>query len=755
MSQETSVPTRPLRALVLAALLVIGLAAPARAGTSSSGATGGAFRHVLALAGTIGPRKTGTEADRRAADYVRAEMESAGLSVTVQDLSVARYDEGERSVHSRNVIGRLQGSSRDTVIVAAHHDSRNAAVPGANDDASGVAVLLEVARRAAARPHRLTYEFISFCAEEEGLLGSREFVAQADLAPVRAVIALELVGRGELLVAPVPRPPALWAQQLLLRAGRETGVEGVASRPLWSIAPRLLNLPYSSDHEPFLERNVPAFLLSGTYPAWTYHTTEDAIGVVREKALERAVRVVDGILIDLERAPLDPEDDPHYLPLTLFGRGILVPSTALTLVSCAALLGFCLLVLRRMRAVARPRVIAETIRVIIVASAATALGLSGMFLSETLMERLHHVRYPWMAHQGMHLAQGGAWTLFTGWLGLNFFRRIKPTVEPGPYLAAAFLVPVLCVVAALRTGWPEIAVFMAWPVAMFLASRFVESTGRKLALGLCAAAPFTTLLTPGDYRTLIELGGVSPPAPVLFGAVFLLAMPFVLYVAHVASFQDCLHSRFWWWLSGRRVGLAALVVSIALAGANAVLASYDYRHRQVVRVRQRVDVQGRRATAMVRSLDTLRGVRLRVPGLHAIDPEATTDRLDLPFPAGRVAFEASAATGDGSEERVVTTELKAPIPTDRISYVFTSRSGFRVPGRGDALRHRYTFVEIAPRHDPVGTFRLLVPDGGDLSVELKADFEDDLLGLDAAADGPRVFVYQATVEASRHLVGTR
>ena len=134
--------------------------------------------------------------------------------------------------------------------------------------------------------------------------------------------------------------------------------------------------------------------------------------------------------------------------------------------------------------------------------------------------------------------------------------------------------------------------------------------------------------------------------------------------------------------------------------------------------------------------------------IRALDPDATTDRLDVPFPAERVGFEAGAVPGDGGEETVVTTELKAPIPTDRISYVFTSRSGFRVHGRGDALRHQYTFVDITPRHDPVGTFRLLVPNGGDLSVELKADFEDDLLGMDAAADGPRVFVYQATVEGS-------
>ncbi|OLC55927.1 MAG: hypothetical protein AUH92_01160 [Acidobacteria bacterium 13_1_40CM_4_69_4] len=254
---------------------------------------------------------------------------------------------------------------------------------------------------------------------------------------------------------------------------------------------------------------------------------------------------------------------------------------------------------------------------------------------------------------------------------------------------------------------------------------------------------------------MIDPGGVSPPTPVLFGAVLVLAMPFVLYVAHVASFQDCLHSRLWWWLSGRRVGLAALVLSVVLAGANALLASYDDRHRQVVRVRQRVDLQGHRATAMVGSLDNLRGVRLGVPGLRPLDPDGTTDSIDLPFPSERVGFEASAAPGGGAQETVVTTELKAPKPTDRIGYVFTSRSGFRVPGRGDALRHRYTFMEIVPRRDPVGTFRLFVPEGGDLSVELKADFEDDLLGLDPVADGPRVFVYQATVVGSRHLVGGR
>ncbi|MBI1951205.1 MAG: M28 family peptidase, partial [Acidobacteria bacterium] len=173
-------------------LVALSLAHPLRASEPESRDLGDrAVRHVLALAGTIGPRKTGTEADRLAVEYVRGRMEEAGLSVSLQEVAVAPYADGERSLGSWNVIGRLEGTSSETIVVAAHHDSAGDSIPGANDDASGVAVLLEAARAAARRPHRLTYLFISFCAEEEGLLGSRFYTGQAGLPAVKAMIALE------------------------------------------------------------------------------------------------------------------------------------------------------------------------------------------------------------------------------------------------------------------------------------------------------------------------------------------------------------------------------------------------------------------------------------------------------------------------------------------------------------------------------------------------------------------------------------
>jgi hypothetical protein len=736
-----------------AALAVVAtvLLTPAEAAPESSGA----LRHVLALAGRIGPRKSGSEAERHAADYVRAQLEAAGLEVSLQEVTVLAADDGERAVGCRNVIGRLPGASPDTIVLAAHHDTRNARVPGANDDASGVAVLLEAARLAAREPRRSTLLFISFCGEEEGLLGSRFFVEGADLSRVRAAISLELLADGELLIGPVPGPPPLWAQRALLRAARRASVRQVAARPIWTLVPRFTRLPFSSDHESFLEKGIPAALLMAPPRAWSYHTEEDSVASVRPRSLDRAVGVADALLRDLEETPPQGGEDPHYLPLVLFGQGAIVPSAALRGLAAAALGGVLLLALSRLRIILSPAALGETLRVLIVTGAATLLGLTGLFASEALMERVHGVRFPWMAHQRLHVVQALVLALLTSWLGLKLFRRIKPTIEPGPYLAAALLIPAAGTAAALRLGWPEVAGILALPALAFLLSRFFASVTRKLALGVLGAVPFGLLFTLGDYRTAIDLGGFDLPGIAVFGALFAAVFPFVLYLAHVASFQDCLHSPFWWWMSGRGIGWTLLAASVALLGVNALRPAYTYRHRQVIEVRQRVDLKERRAEAMLHSSDSLDGVVLAGLGGRAVRGRDTTERFAIPFPDQGLAFEAATITSAAGPESLAvtcTTRLTAPRAPNRVTYRFTSRSGFRVPARDTVVRYSYAFTRVAPSPDPVDTFDLLLPEGGDLAVSLRADFEEDLLGL-GVSGGPRVFVHRGAVVAAQRLVG--
>ena len=354
---------RPLRPRYDLILLIASLAACAgeasgvRAESTSSPHPDGdtIMHHVVTLAGSIGPRKTGTDAERRAIEYVRAEMEAAGLQVELQGVARLADPDGERDVGSVNVIGRLAGDTSDAILVAAHHDSRSTSVPGANDDASGLAVLLEVARQTAARPRHLSYLFVSFCAEEEGMLGSNSFVRTANLSRLRAVVALELLGRGEVVVAPVPGPAPSWAEAALLRAAWTTRTRGIAARPIWAIVPRFIDLPFSSDHEPFLARGVPAFLLAGTFPAWTYHTQEDGILRVRRAHLARAAILLTQMLKDLESSPPARGGGDRSLPFSAFGGGILVHEFVLRTLELGALIVLAFLALRHLRSLASPR----------------------------------------------------------------------------------------------------------------------------------------------------------------------------------------------------------------------------------------------------------------------------------------------------------------------------------------------------------------------------------------------------------------
>jgi len=90
-----------------------------------------------------------------------------------------------------NVIATLEGTENPEIVyvVSSHYDS-NASSPGADDDSSATAALLEAARVLAKRPMPATIVFASFTGEESGLLGSREFVRRAQAGGTRIVGAL-------------------------------------------------------------------------------------------------------------------------------------------------------------------------------------------------------------------------------------------------------------------------------------------------------------------------------------------------------------------------------------------------------------------------------------------------------------------------------------------------------------------------------------------------------------------------------------
>ena len=153
--------------------------------------------HIEALT-NIGPRVAGTAAETRAAAYIVSAFQGSGYAPEVRPFT-ATDDYGVR-VSSANVVAVKTGRSAREIVVGAHYDSvKNGR--GADDNASGVAVMLEVAELLKSETTPYTIRFVAFGSEEVGMLGSNAYVAQmskADRANTVAMVNLDSVMAGDL-----------------------------------------------------------------------------------------------------------------------------------------------------------------------------------------------------------------------------------------------------------------------------------------------------------------------------------------------------------------------------------------------------------------------------------------------------------------------------------------------------------------------------------------------------------------------------
>ena len=136
-----------------------------------------AYRYVEAQL-AFGNRIPGTKSWRNCADWLAAQMQRWCDTVIVQDFNATLWDNSV--VPGKNIIASLNPTAERRVLLAAHWDSRSWAdhdpddnrhhspVPGANDGASGVAALMEMARTMSAMPPSVGVDFIFFDVEDQG-----------------------------------------------------------------------------------------------------------------------------------------------------------------------------------------------------------------------------------------------------------------------------------------------------------------------------------------------------------------------------------------------------------------------------------------------------------------------------------------------------------------------------------------------------------------------------------------------------------
>lgn len=180
---------------------------------------------------------------------------------------------------TQNVVGFITGRDKklrdDYVVFTAHYDhlgrmGKDVYFPGANDNASGTAMLMTLARFYSRKPPRRTVVFIAFSGEEAGLEGSKYFVEHPlfKLKKIRFLLNLDIFGSGDDGITVVNAKKHQEEFDLLNKINDERkAVPRIKSR----------KESYNSDHYPFTLEGVPAWFIYTVGEAKQYHDPDDLL----------------------------------------------------------------------------------------------------------------------------------------------------------------------------------------------------------------------------------------------------------------------------------------------------------------------------------------------------------------------------------------------------------------------------------------------------------------------------------------------
>jgi hypothetical protein len=252
------------------------------------------WSHVVEMSGTFLPRDwTHPENLDRCADYIAGHFKNAGAAVEMQDFPIDNRN-------YRNVVARFGVGKKNKIIVGAHYDACGE-TPGADDNASGVAGLLELAELIGKDPPACEIELVAYTLEEPPFFGGPQMGsafhanrAAKEKDRIIGVIVLEMIGyfsdeRGsQKYPLPIMRAYYPGRGNFITVVGRwnqagwirevKAGMQGSTDLPVYSFrGPASLQGVDYSDHRNYWPHDIPAVMITNTafYRNSAYHTEFD------------------------------------------------------------------------------------------------------------------------------------------------------------------------------------------------------------------------------------------------------------------------------------------------------------------------------------------------------------------------------------------------------------------------------------------------------------------------------------------------
>jgi Zn-dependent M28 family amino/carboxypeptidase len=257
-----------------------------------------AYEHVAKLV-SFGPRPPASEGIRRSQDYIISQLKNFGCEIDQDDFH-ASTPKGD--VQMKNIIAKAPGTGQGIILLLTHYDTLSSVenFVGAEDSASSTGLMIEMARQLCGKkgPNSVWIAFldgeeafVNWNQDNDHTYGSRELAARmalsGDLKRVRAVILADMIGQYNLSIQRQSDSPK-WLNDLVWKTAARLGYKDIFVSQ---------ETQTSDDHDPFLERGVPALDiidLNDYISAGYWHTTQDTL----DKVSPRSVAIVGHVILE-------------------------------------------------------------------------------------------------------------------------------------------------------------------------------------------------------------------------------------------------------------------------------------------------------------------------------------------------------------------------------------------------------------------------------------------------------------------------
>src|SRR5262245_24656084 len=573
-------------------LLLIALLPALGACTRSAGlfSESNARAHVSMLAGTIGSRPVGSEANARARAYIIDQLKLYGYEVRVQETDATRPELG-RTTRLANIIASLGGRHSEAIGLVSHYDSAPES-PGAADDGLGVAVCLETARVIAARADRRWTTFVLVTdGEESDLMGAAAIVTDRVVASrLQAYVNIEAAGSDGTAVLFQSGPGNAWLTKPWAR---------MAPHPRGgSFAVEVYRrLPNDTDFTILARQNIPGLNFAAVDDGYSYHTARDTPERLTASALRTTGENVVAVVNALENVDITQR---ARWGATYFdvggGSAVSYGMIGSWIVAAAALM---------LGAVACVRTISTALRLagplrwafsIVWTVVGVAAVVAAMVAATWALRAAREVYHPWYAHPdrlslmlvAVGVTTGWAMSRAGAWLAAPF------RAPRDPIVSWSLALPAWLVLAA-AAAWLAPAAAYLWTLPLFVAGALLvivrhdnEALMRVASIVILAVAGTLWLRNTVDllrFATAV-LGRLPIITPVYAHAAILTAGGVMIAPPLLAAtVREQPVTR-----PALVTGLCLLAVAVA-AGAAALAPAYTSEHplRRHIRVLQERD----------------------------------------------------------------------------------------------------------------------------------------------------------------------